>query len=235
MDPSSSPELAAGLLSRIVTTPRTQRFLIVETQYRMVCRRIAAGSPSPAVATTGAGATAKNSSTIYSSAGKAATTAATATAVPAMEKWQTDERGHYVRILASITLSTEQLISIGMQEKVVPALLSLLAQPRTDAGTVTPQSVILMPFTAVSALITGNIARCLMPYAEQPAGIAALYGDKKLMGIEKLICSMASCTDMRVRKNIAILLAKGCRDAEVRERVTALRGMQMIVELQHKF
>ena len=202
----------------------------------MVCRRIAAGSPSPTVATTGAGATAKNSSTISSSAGKATTAAtATATAVPAMEKWQTDERGHYVRILASITLSTEQLISIGMQEKVVPALLSLLAQPRTDAGTVTPQSVILMPFTAVSALITGNIARCLMPYAEQPAGIAALYGDKKLMGIEKLICSMASCTDMRVRKNIAILLAKGCRDAEVRERVTALRGMQMIVELQHKF
>lgn len=66
-------------------------------------------------------------------------------------------------------------------------------------------------------------------------GHRRLIRGQKLMGIEKLICSMASCTDMRVRKNIAILLAKGCRDAEVRERVTALRGMQMIVELQHKF
>jgi ABC-type Zn2+ transport system substrate-binding protein/surface adhesin len=36
-----------------------------------------------------------------------------------------------------------------------------------------------------------------------------IYVNKANYGIEKLICTMASCPDMRVRKNIAILLAKG--------------------------
>lgn len=72
-----------------------------------------------------------------------------------------------------------------------------------------------------------------MPYADVPAYAEQLYGNKKLLGVEKLICAMASCPDMRVRKNIAILLAKGCRVPGVRERMTALRGMQMMVELQN--
>ena len=47
-----------------------------------------------------------------------------------------------------------------------------------------------------------------------------------------MVCAMATCSDIRVRKNIAILLAKGCRIQGVRERLQELRGMQMLVELQ---
>jgi hypothetical protein len=46
---------------------------------------------------------------------------------------------------------------------------------------------------------------------------------------------MATCSDIRVRKNIAILLAKGCKVEGMRERLTYFRGMEMIVELQSKF
>lgn len=71
-----------------------------------------------------------------------------------------------------------------------------------------------------------------MPYADIPSHADILYGNKKLLGTEKMICAMASCPDMRVRKNIAILLAKGCRVSGVREKMTELRGMQMMIELQ---
>jgi hypothetical protein len=50
--------------------------------------------------------------------------------------------------------------------------------------------------------------------------------------IERLICAMATCTDIRVRRNISILLAKGCRIPGVREHVELFRGMQIMVELQ---
>jgi len=56
------------------------------------------------------------------------------------------------------------------------------------------------------------------------------------LGVEKLICAMATCGDMRVRKNIAILLAKGCKmgGVAVRDKISLFRGMQMMVELQDK-
>ena len=71
-----------------------------------------------------------------------------------------------------------------------------------------------------------------MPYADHPTSATVLYTDKKLLAVEKLICAMASCSDMRVRKNIAILLAKGCKIPTVREKITHFRGMQMMIELQ---
>ncbi len=203
---------SAGLLSRIVTCPKVQRELIVDRNYRSVCRRLALVKPQ----TQGQDTSGRRQQA-------------------SLEKWQMDERGHYVRILAALTLTTEKQVAIGLEEGIVAALLSLLPQPRTDAGVITSKSVILMPSEPITALLIGNVARCLMPYADQPGGAAVLYSDKKLVGVEKLICAMASCTDIRVRKNIAILLAKGCKIPAVREKVTELRGMQMIVELQHKF
>jgi len=48
-----------------------------------------------------------------------------------------------------------------------------------------------------------------LPLADKEPFNHDLYVNKANYGIEKLICTMASCPDMRVRKNIAILLAKG--------------------------
>jgi hypothetical protein len=152
----------------------------------------------------------------------------------APDQWQVDERAHYVRILASLSSPPAECLAVGMAENVLPALLAIFPTPREDCGEITATSVTLVPHDLASALVLGNAARCLMPYADVPAYAEQLYGAKsKLQGVEKLICAMASCPDMRVRKNIAILLAKGCRVPGVRERMTALRGMQMMVELQN--
>jgi len=58
-------------------------------------------------------------------------------------------------------------------------------------------------------IFLGNTARCLLPFADKVPFNHEIYMNKANYGIEKLICTMASCPDMRVRKNISILLAKG--------------------------
>lgn len=150
--------------------------------------------------------------------------------------WQSMEISHFVRILASIAQPTKELLKIGFEENVCSALLGLFPSPREDCGVITEKTVVLMPATIASPLLLGNAARCLMPYADDPTTAVTIYEDPtgELRGIEKLICAMATCTDMRIRKNIAILLAKGCRNASVKEKVTRMRGLQMIVELQDK-
>lgn len=153
---------------------------------------------------------------------------------PAVDKWQAEERAHFVRVLANITQPSAACMAVGMQEGVLPALLAVLPTPRLDCGEVTATSVTLVPHDLAPALMLGNTARCLMPYADHATYGAELYTNKAWQGVEKLICAMASCPDMRVRKNIAILLAKGCRVPGVREKMTALRGMQMMIELQDK-
>lgn len=153
---------------------------------------------------------------------------------PAEEKWRAEERAHFVRVLANITKPTAACMTVGMQEGILPALLAVLPTPRLDCGEVTATSVTLVPFDLASPLMLGNAARCIMPYADETAYATELYTNKAWQGVEKLICAMASCPDMRVRKNIAILLAKGCRVPGVREKMTALRGMQMMIELQDK-
>lgn len=153
---------------------------------------------------------------------------------PVAEKWQAEERAHFVRVLANITKPTAACMTVGMQEGILPALLAVLPTPRLDCGEVTATSVTLVPFDLASPLVLGNAARCIMPYADETTFATELYTNKAWQGVEKLICAMASCPDMRVRKNIAILLAKGCRVPGVREKMTALRGMQMMIELQDK-
>ena len=71
-----------------------------------------------------------------------------------------------------------------------------------------------------------------MPLADDDRNSTELFQNSSLKGVQKLICAMAYCTDIRVRKNIAILLAKGARIPEIRAKIEKFRGMQMLVELQ---
>ena len=57
-------------------------------------------------------------------------------------------------------------------------------------------------------------------------------GPVRVHSIERLICAMATCSDIRVRRNISIILAKGCKVPGVRDHVELFRGMQIMVELQ---
>lgn len=149
-----------------------------------------------------------------------------------VEKWVIDERAQLVRVLASVTNPPKECIREGANAGIVRSLLSCLPMPRKELHQVTPTSVILPPSETIQPVLLGNIARCLMPYADDTEQAVELYTNQKNYGVEKLICMMATCTDMRVRKNIAILLAKGCRNPSTRQRVEHLRGLQMLVELQ---
>ncbi len=140
--------------------------------------------------------------------------------------------GHLVRLMASLSQPPKALYAIAKEEGVVEAILHIFPQPRTELGKITPESVILAPKDPGSPLLLGNAARCLMPLAEDLEGCASvLYQERALAGIEKLVCAMATCADIRVRRNISIILAKGCRLPDVRKLVTDFRGMQMMVEL----
>lgn len=150
-----------------------------------------------------------------------------------IEKWVFDERSQLVRTLASLTNLSPQCYSRGSELGLIEALLRCLPMPRMELNEITPTSVILAPGELCQPLLVGNIARCLIPYADHPDYSRPLYSAGNY-GIEKLICMMATCSDIRVRKNIAILLAKGCRNAETKKKVEYLRGLQMIVELQHQ-
>ncbi len=143
-----------------------------------------------------------------------------------------DLLGHLIRLMASLSQPPKALHPIAKEEGVVEALLHIFPQPRTELGKITPESVILAPKEPGSALLLGNAARCLMPLAEDLEGCAkVLYQDRSLAGVEKLVCAMATCSDIRVRRNISIILAKGCRLPDVRRLVTDFRGMQMMIEL----
>jgi len=145
-------------------------------------------------------------------------------------QWQLDERAHFIRVLGALSKPSAACTAVGMQENVLGALLAIFPTPKTELGEITAQSVTLLPDSMPPTALLGNAARCLMPYADSYA--TELYSSTTLQGVEKLVCAMASCPEIRVRRNIAILLAKGCRVPGTREKVTELRGMQMMVELQ---
>lgn len=212
----------AGLLSRLAPLESVQKLLLKAKPYRAICRRLVLLPTGPAIA-------------VDEDDAKAAA----------------DERSHYIRALASIGTATITALSkngtcidiaevtkIALEENLISSLLAVFPRPKDDCGVITPQTVTLMPKEPASPLLIGNSARCLMTFADISACSEQLYGSNKkyqaLIGVEKLICAMATCVDMRVRKNIAILLAKGCRVPGIRERITELRGMQMMVELQDR-
>lgn len=200
----------AGLLARLAADESTHATLMEAEHYRMICRRISIATPTAA----------------------SSTPAVPTTSSPV--QWLLDERSHFIRVLANLTKPTAACMAIGTQEGVLAGLLAVFPTPREDCGEITASSVTLMPVDLAPAMLLGNAARCLMPYADDAKYAADLYSNKQLKGVEKMICAMASCPDMRVRKNIAILLAKGCRVSGAREKMTALRGMQMMIELQDK-
>jgi tetratricopeptide (TPR) repeat protein len=150
------------------------------------------------------------------------------------QKIDLEGKAHLVRTLAALSQPPEACRAVALEEHLVEALLGLFPRPREELGEITPQSVVLQPASPASPVLLGNAARCLMPYADDVAHAAILYKRRNLAGVEKLINAMATCTDIRVRKNLAILLAKGCRIEGIKDLVSHFRGMQMLTELQDK-
>jgi tetratricopeptide (TPR) repeat protein len=176
-------------------------------------------------------------------------------------KWVEDCLNHYIRVIAVLFSSygaksiftNENLKKILYETSFLSHLLYILPMPRTELGTeVTETSVTQIPKFPISSLLIGNLILILLQFLNHDPYFTKLLFQLPLTSsassssaavsssasfnnylIEKSICAMATCQDIRVRKNISILLAKGCQlDAKIREKVTKLRGMQMMMELQ---
>lgn len=171
-------------------------------------------------------------------------------------KYLNEELSHLIRTLASLTKQSEENLQISYDEKLVNYLILIFPTPREEIGEITPKSVTLVPKTVVGSLLLGNTARCLMPLADDINRNSLLlydikgslrtlsdtlpstekknefYIDIPMKSIERLICAMATCSDIRVRRNISILLAKGCKHPGIRDHIEKFRGMQIMIELQ---
>jgi len=211
----------AGLLSRLVGIPSIQQELMQRVNYQFLCRFLKLSCLSGSSASSSSSAVVKQSSSV--------------TATENLPKWVIDQQLHFIRLLAALPAPTAELKALAQEEEgILASILAFFPMPRMECGEITPLSVTLVPAQPASAQLLGNAARCLMPYADDLTYASTLFHDKAYYGVEKLICAMATCVDMRVRKNIAILLAKGCRVPGVREKVSKFRGLQMMIELQDK-
>ena len=96
---------------------------------------------------------------------------------------------------------------------------------------VCPSLPISLLFTRTSKMpilisdIHGKRQQEFVTYKSQPIPVHA---------IERLVCAMATCSDIRVRRNISVILAKGCGVFGVRDHVSKFRGMQIMLELQNQ-
>jgi tetratricopeptide (TPR) repeat protein len=165
-------------------------------------------------------------------------------------KWQHDELQHHLRSLAAININ-HFLISSSLEMKLkfmklikethfFKSILSLFPEPKKELGEITRHSIVLIPNVSdqlPSSQIIGNAARCLLYFADdlQTAEELFINHQLQLLTIEKLICAMATVTDIRVRRNISIVLAKGIKalpQSNLRQRIQDYRGLEMMIQLQ---
>jgi len=91
-----------------------------------------------------------------------------------------------------------------------------------------------MPYADAFSGTGGDDSSGIIPDAAGQ-GCLQMYQQRENRGVERMICAMATISDMPVRQNLSILLAKGCRVPGVRDVVHQFRGIQMMQELQSKF
>ena len=83
------------------------------------------------------------------------------------QRWEDDETGHLVRLLASIT-PDKPCRDAGVAEGVLTSILSIFPEPRRELHEITPTSVTLVPERIAGTVILGNAARCLMVTLPSP-------------------------------------------------------------------
>jgi hypothetical protein len=225
-----------GLLSRLITNNTVQRIVLQPVNFTLLCRRLVRCMKALALRE-----------------GVAFPADICAPVSPVNQ----EELTYIVRVFATVAPVVVALAKndaafkkIIVTEAVVASIIiAVFPTVRTEIGEYTPNSVIQTPKlfvdnagnntisnNAVRSLLIGNTARILLSLAELPEACVVMFDERGLAGVEKFVCAMATCADIRVRKNIAILLAKGCKHSQAtRELVTKYRGVQMMIELQDKF
>jgi len=189
---------SAGLLSRLSVLEETLQVMTQPEIFRKLCRCLAANTGVDSILQA---AKMKKTSNLLLTQDSSSST-------QSLDSCLQDERSHLIRALASIVKPSESCLSIAREEHFVLSVLLCFPTPRSELGEITPTSVTLPPAYPATALLLGNAARCLLPYADSSLFSTIIFAtDNGFYGTERLVCAMASCSDLRVRKNIAILLA----------------------------
>lgn len=139
------------------------------------------------------------------------------------------EKEHLVRVLAGVVGGSNARVLL--HQDLVRALTRLLPQPRTDGNIVTAESVCLPPTHKLSESYAVSVTKCLIHAVDGPWCEVVC----EEQGAERLVSLLANSNDGPVRKNAAIVIAKLVkRGGKVADRIRALRGMEMIVQLGNR-
>jgi hypothetical protein len=139
---------------------------------------------------------------------------------------------HLLILLGSLSKIPETLTAIAREEEMETCLLAIFPEPRRELGEFTADSVTLTPVAKMSSTIIGNASQCLIGYCDDDSLCRKIFKNSSLFAIPKLICALATNTDKRVRKNLSVVIAKGCRIGGVKDIVRSYRGLQIIMETQ---
>ena len=195
-------KLFSGLLSRLAGLPSVQQGLVQEAPYRILCRV---------------------SRKLYA-------------AIEATPSSLSDLQGalaHLVTVLAHLPaakLSTGAR-QAAQDEQLASTLLGAFPEPRRSLGSITEDTVTKAPERPMNPILVGNAALCLRALADDDIEGKRAFTEPSLIAVEKLICALATCTNSTVRKNIATVLAKACKHPGVKEKMTRLKGLQIMREL----
>ncbi len=101
-----------------------------------------------------------------------------------------------------------------------------------DLNEFTAVSIILPVQNKASSILLGNALKILLLYTTNNNLNDIIFNTKEFSIVEKLICTISNYNDIRVRKNVAILIARGCKIPEVRVKVEKFRGLEILRQLQ---
>ena len=136
---------------------------------------------------------------------------------------------HVVRVLAAALCSAEAVAAFRALDG-VKRLLSLLPSARMGEVKTSAQAAAVAAAKArqeANAHLLGNAATLLTKCVDDGSGESARLL-LRLGGVEQLITLLRDAKNPSVRKNVAICVARLARTPEAKQRITSLRGMEML-------
>ena len=141
-----------------------------------------------------------------------------------------EEREHLVRVAAAVLASPTAIAPLHATNTLA-LLASFLPAPRVDAsGAVTALSVVQPPLEPMNPKLIGNAVKCFVVVMDDPSSAPA----QRLTAaglLERLVAALANVSELAVRKNVAVVLARAMRHEPHKARVRELRGIEMLVQL----
>lgn len=139
-----------------------------------------------------------------------------------------DQLGSLLQIVAALSVTKHRKVMDMLRElQLFSALARALPVPtKNHEGKVDELSITKIPDNLPTSHVIGNISLCMISCLDD-ANVHQEINEYCDI-VDKVICSFVSYPDVKVRKNLAIVLAKLSRYPKLRDRISQLRGMEML-------